>query len=337
MAYFRKGIIMSGREKTYLGLDIGGTKCAVILGKEENLKGLTVTERQEIPTLAGKRSAEETVNELIGIAGDMIKKDGNIPEAVGISCGGPLDSRRGLILSPPNLPGWDEIRITETVGKALKIPAFLQNDANAGAIAEWKYGAAKGYENVIFLTFGTGLGAGLILNGRLYSGTNDMAGEAGHIRMSDFGPTGYGKSGSLEGFCSGGGIALLAQMKAREMIQTGRKPAYLRDGERLEEITAKDVALAADKGDSTAKEILDISAEYLGRGLSILIDILNPGMIVIGGIYGRNKDRFEKRITEVIKREALRASVEVCRIVPTALGEKIGDYAALAVGALGIG
>lgn len=337
MAYFRKGIIMSGREKTYLGLDIGGTKCAVILGKEESSGSLTINDRREIPTLAGKRSAEDTVNELIGIAEDIINTDGKTPDAVGISCGGPLDSRRGLILSPPNLPGWDDIRITETVGKTLKVPAFLQNDANAGAMAEWKYGAAKGYENIIFLTFGTGLGAGLILNGRLYSGTNDMAGEAGHIRMSDFGPTGYGKSGSLEGFCSGGGIALLAQMKAREMIQAGEKPAYLRDEERLEEITAKDVALAADKGDASAKEILDISAEYLGRGLSILIDILNPEVIVIGGIYGRNRERFEKHITDVIKREALRASAEVCRIVPASLGEKIGDYAALAVGADGIG
>ena len=102
----------------------------------------------------------------------------------------------------------------------------MQNDANAGAIAEWKYGAGKGYNNLIFLTFGTGMGAGLILNGKLYSGTTDLAGEVGHIRLAEMGPVGFGKAGSFEGFCSGGGIAQLAQIKVREKLQMGEKVSF---------------------------------------------------------------------------------------------------------------
>ena len=112
--------------------------------------------------------------------------------AVGISCGGPLDSKKGLILSPPNLPGWDNVPVTKLLSEALQVPAFLQNDADACAIAEWRFGAGQGCENMVFLTFGTGLGAGLILNGKLYQGASGMAGEVGHLRLFDNGHIGYG-------------------------------------------------------------------------------------------------------------------------------------------------
>src|SRR5690606_15592063 len=139
--------------------------------------------------------------------------------AIGISCGGPLDSRRGVILSPPNLPGWDRIPVVEVFQQAFKVPVALQNDANAGALAEWLWGAGRGSHNMIFLTFGTGMGAGLILNGQLYSGTNDLAGEVGHIRLAPDGPVGYGKAGSFEGFCSGGGIKQLATDRAKMALK----------------------------------------------------------------------------------------------------------------------
>ena len=127
--------------------------------------------------------------------------------AIGISCGGPLNSKKGVILSPPNLPGWDNIEIVNIIKDRLDVPAKLQNDANACALAEWKYGAGRGSNNMIFLTFGTGFGAGLILDGRLYNGVNCMSGEIGHVRLTEYGPVGYGKAGSCEGYCSGGGIA----------------------------------------------------------------------------------------------------------------------------------
>ena len=131
--------------------------------------------------------------------------------AIGITCGGPLDSKKGLIMSPPNLPKWDKIPITKIIEDNFNVPVFLQNDANACALAEWRFGAGKGTNNMIFLTFGTGLGAGLILDGRLYAGTNNLAGEIGHIRLAKDGPLGYDKKGSFEGFCSGAGIARLAK------------------------------------------------------------------------------------------------------------------------------
>lgn len=143
---------------------------------------------------------------------------------IGISCGGPLDSRRGVILSPPNLPGWDEVPVKAYFERETGAPAMLRNDADACAVAEWRYGAGRGCRNMVFLTFGTGFGAGLILNGALYSGSCDMAGEIGHIRAPGdpaYRPVGYGKSGSFEGYCSGGGIAELGRAIALEAHPAG--------------------------------------------------------------------------------------------------------------------
>lgn len=207
-----------------LGFDIGGTKCAVITanvngGEIKLLKKEKCATRFDI-------SPEEMIDGLIRSAENIL--DGARPEKIGISCGGPLDSRNGIILGPPNLPGWDEVHISERISQHFGVPALLQNDANACAVAEWKFGAGMGADNMVFLTFGTGLGAGLILNGRLYTGTNDNAGEAGHIRLERFGPVGYGKAGSFEGFCSGGGIAKLGCSMALEALQSGRQLRRLR-------------------------------------------------------------------------------------------------------------
>lgn len=266
--------------------------------------------------------------------GQILNKNGTAIEEIkkiGISCGGPLDSKKGIIMSPPNLPRWDNIHITKIFEEKYNIKTSLQNDANACALAEWKFGAAKGFDNVIFLTFGTGLGAGLILNGRLYSGTNDMAGEVGHIRLEHFGPVGYGKAGSFEGFCSGGGITQLARIKVLEKLQMGEEVSFCNSMEDLASLNAKIVGDAAENGDHLAKEIYSICGHYFGKGLSILIDILNPQVIVIGSIFARSRSLLWKSAKEVIDSEALTFSRDVCRIVPAGLGEMIGDYASLAV------
>jgi glucokinase len=185
---------------------------------------------------------------------------------------------------------------------------------------------------MIFMTFGTGLGAGLILDGKLYTGTNDNAGELGHIRLSDYGPVGYGKSGSFEGFCSGAGITQIAKMLLMERMQMGISIAWCKP-EEMESLTTQKVAEAAMKGDELALRIFDISAKALGEGLSIVIDILNPEMIVIGGIYTRCRTLMESRMLEKIRKEALPNSGQVCKVVTSQLGEQIGDYAALSVAA----
>ncbi|NSW92853.1 MAG: ROK family protein [Firmicutes bacterium] len=320
-----------------LGVDIGGTKCAVIFGRvnysENNIiNSIDIIDKAVFPTEAEK-GPEQTINRIIKEIDLMMAKQKFQAlqfEAIGISCGGPLDSKKGIIMSPPNLYGWDNIKIVEILEKRFGIKTKLQNDANACALAEWKFGAAKGYENIIFLTFGTGMGAGLILNGRLYTGTNDMAGEVGHIRLENNGPVGYGKSGSFEGFCSGGGIAQLAKTRVLEKLQVGKKVSFCNSIDKLNSLDAKIVADAAKEGDELAIEIYKECGRYLGRGLSILIDILNPEIIVIGSIFSRSKDLLWPWAEEVIKKESLVYSREVCKVVPASLGENIGDYAALA-------
>jgi glucokinase len=183
---------------------------------------------------------------------------------------------------------------------------------------------------MVFLTFGTGLGAGLILDGRLYEGTNGNAGEVGHIRLEDDGPVGFGKAGSFEGFCSGGGIARLAYKMALAEAEKGNYPAYYKDGMSLGDISAKTVADAARAGDKTAIEVYRTSGEMLGKGLSVIIDILNPELIVIGSVFARSGDLLIPAMKVALEKEALTPSVDAVKIVAAELGESIGDYAAIA-------
>ena len=289
-------------EKLYWGLDIGGTKCALVTGTRD----CRVLSRHAVPT-RDFSSWQEVLEALLAHAPQ------EAPAAVGVSCGGPLDSRRGRILSPPNLPGWDDVPIVDWLKARVGAPAFLQNDANACALAEWRFGAGKGCENMIFLTFGTGFGAGLILDGRLYTGTNDMAGEVGHVRAEKDGPEGYGKRGSFEGFCSGAGIAKMAGgVSAREVVER------------------------ADAGDEAMLAVLRESARHLGSCLAMLMDLFNQQRIVIGSVYARAERHFRETALRVIEEEALPLSRGVCEVRPALLGDAIGDMAALSVAIDGV-
>ena len=319
-----------------LGFDIGGTKCAAMLGRRDTKNDVAILAREEFAT-ASTRAPLDALGRLCDLA-RMLAQHENIEiardvAAVGISCGGPLDSRRGVVQSPPNLPGWDEVPVCEYSRNALGLPAQLQNDANACALAEWRWGAGRGSRNMIFLTFGTGLGAGLILDEKLYSGTNDMAGEVGHVRLADDGPEGYGKRGSFEGFCSGGGIARLAQNFVREKWARGETVAWCDSEEEWNALSARVLAEAARDGDTTAREIYGIAARKLGAGLAILVDVLNPEIIVIGSVFTRARDLLWPEAQRVLRAEALPQSLEVCRVVGAELGERIGDYGALSIAA----
>ncbi len=312
-------------EKYYIGIDIGGTKSAVILASNDG----KIFKREQFATEVGKEGWKSTVDKFKSVVSRFIKQ--KKIDAIGISCGGPLDSCKGLILSPPNLPGWDEVPITQIFQQEFQLPTYLENDANAGALAEWKFGAGKGFQNIIFLTFGTGCGAGLILDGKLYKGTNDLGGEVGHIRLADDGPIGFHKRGSFEGFCSGPG---LAQMMAFELLCLAEEITYtemLKKYKAPGEVKGKDVVEWAKNGDLLALKVVEKSGTYFGKGLSILIDILNPELIVVGSMGVRLGELLFEPARKVIEKEAIPAAGEVCRIVPAALGEKIGDYAALCV------
>lgn len=301
--------------KISAGLDIGGTKCAISTG-ECAADSIRILSREEFPTagLSWRQVLDEFARRI-----EAISKSGGDREvsAIGISCGGPLDSRAGVIMSPPNLPGWDDVRIVDFFSDRFKVPVHLQNDANACALAEYRFGAGRGTRNMVFMTFGTGLGAGIVIDGRLYSGTNDNAGEIGHIRLAPAGPLGYNKEGSAEGFCSGAGIARLAK------IRKGL------------DLTAKEIFARVRAGDPDCTEVFRESAEKLATILAFTIDILNPEVIALGGVFMRNADLFMKVVEPILEREALPLARKVCRIIPAGLGESVGDYAALAVAGIG--
>jgi glucokinase len=300
---------------TTFGLDIGGTKCAVAVADDDGVP----REIARIPT----GEPGPTLDRLLAAIDQAGPGDSPV---FGVSCGSPLDARRGVILSPPNLPGWDDVPVVSLLVDRYGGEAYLMNDANAGALAEWMHGAANGCRDIVFLTFGTGMGAGLILGGRLYEGASGDAGEVGHVRLAESGPVGYGKVGSFEGLCSGGGIAQLAQQAARE-----------RDGHvafnpgSVEAITARHVASAAEAGDQLATSLLAAVGESLGRGLAVVVDVLNPEVIVLGSIYARSRAFIEPAMRRTLEAEALPQSLRACRIVPAALGDEIGNYAAIAV------
>ncbi len=311
-----------------VGFDIGGTKCAVSVGEE--IEGrLEIKEKRTIPTNL-TISPYEMIDKMLELAEMMT----NNIDVIGISCGGPLDAKKGVILSPPNLFKWDDVKIVDYLADKCGAKAYLENDANACALAEWKYGAGQGCKNMIFMTFGTGLGAGLILNGQLYRGTCDMAGEAGHVRLSSFGPVGYGKMGSFEGFCSGNGIAQLGRSYALEKLQLGERVSYCSDFSKINDITAKSIAECARKGAEDAAFVYQKCGEMLGHGLGILIDLLNPERIVLGSIFQRCEDLLREPMQKVLTHECLSCSLQACEIVPAKLEDDIGDYAALSVAAL---
>lgn len=303
-------------EKYLLGVDIGGTKCAVCAGKVTR-EGAEVVEKIKFPTRTDLGCAQ-ALERLTDAAVTLGKK---YPiRASGVSCGSPLDIKRGLIMEPPNLPSWKGVPIVDMLEKALGVPSAIRNDADACALAEYRWGAGRGSENMAFLTFGTGMGAGLVLNGKLYVGKSGTAGEVGHLRLREDGPVGYGKRGSFEGFCSGGGIAQLAERAAEGDAKYA--------GMTLDAKTAAELAYA---GDAKMRGVYDECARMLGRGLAVLADVLDLDVIVLGSIYVRSKELLYDGMMKSLREEALPYSLEGLKILPAQLGESLGDAAALAV------
>ena len=320
-------------KKYFLGLDVGGTKSGVCIGDKDG-KIIDSVKFPTRPDQGFQRTFEvfkQKIKEVLA-SNQLAVFD---LRAIGVSCGGPLDAKKGIVYSPPNLPGWDDIHITELLHNEFKVPCYLQNDAKAGALAEWTWGAGKGTRNMIFCTMGTGFGSGLILDGKLYEGTNGMAGEVGHIRLAEEGPVGFNKAGSFEGFCGGSGIANLAKMRVRQWMKEGKLVPFCPSPEELDNLTAKNVAEAARGGDRYAIEIYKEVGHMLGRGLSVLIDALNPELIVLGSIFVRDEQLLRAPMEAVIKEETIGFSRKVCRVVPAKLGEDLGFHSSLVVAMMG--
>jgi glucokinase len=316
-------------DRVWAGVDIGGTKTAIILFVDPP----NILCRMEFPTLPAE-GPERGVGLIVAGIRELLVSQG-LPQsalrAVGVSCGGPLNSTTGVIQAPPNLWTWVDVPIKAILEREFGAACGVENDANAGAVAEHRFGAGRGTRNMVFLTMGTGLGAGIIADGRLYRGACDAAGEIGHVRLTHKGPVGYHKAGSVEGWASGGGLAQVAAKAVASAVKRGRTTLLAESLARNNAVTARDVGEAAQNGDALAKRLIRSTGRRLGETLAILVDILNPERIVIGGLAMRLGDDLWRPARSVLDREALGASASACEVVPASLGERIGDLAALCV------
>ena len=301
---------MNRTEKLILGLDIGGTKTAVVLGTPRG----EIRWRMQFLTRP-ERGFKIVFAELTTNIATALRSASHPVAAISVSIGGPLDILNGIIKSPPNLPGWTNIALKKLLMERFTLPVYVEHDGNAGALAEFYFGAGKNFRNIIFITMGTGFGAGLILNGQLYRGASDCAGEIGHLRIAEDGPRCYGKAGSLEGFGSGTGIAKLAQMMYPAIWNASA--------------TVIDVYEQYKAGSTEAREVFARAGFYLGRGFALLADTLNPERIILGGIGMRLGEALLAPAKKIFYEEALPQAAAVCKIVPAQLGETIGDIASL--------
>lgn len=317
------GKSVQSRASVLAGIDIGGTKTAVVL----SVNPPDVLWREEFETLPSL-GPDHAVEKIIALLHRALAETGTQASAIGVSCGGPLDRIRGIIQRPPNLPTWDDVAIKQVLEQEFGVCCFVENDANAGAVAEQQFGAGQGCLHMVFLTMGTGLGAGLILNGHIYHGTGAMAGEIGHVRLTEAGPEGFNKAGSVEGWASGGGMAQHAAEAIQEAVQRGEQTLL---SAFLPNVTARDVGNALLVNDAVAATIVRRTGTRLGEALAILVDLLNPQRIVIGGLALRFGEALLQPARQRMMEEALADAAAACTVLPAALGERIGDVAAICI------
>ena len=308
--------IQSSR-RSVLGLDVGGTKTACVEG---TLDG-RILQRIEMPTRATEAFSKifpeivANLNKLISAA----HLEGRTIDAISVSIGGPLKIQEGILIDPPHLPGWHHVPLKTHLTEAFPhIPVYIEHDGNAGALAEFHFGVGKnrpGLQHLIFLTFGTGIGAGFIVNGRILRGASDTAGEIGHWRLAEDGPLGFGKRGSWESFASGAGLIELAS----EMFPSRWS----------QNTPIRDVVNAMIQYDPDAMKVAAVAGHWMGRGLALLIDALNPQVIVFGSLGVLLGERILAPARKVIAEEALPQAAAACELIPSALGSSIGDIAAL--------
>jgi len=295
-----------------LGIDIGGTKSAAVVGDADG----NVLARASALTPQG--SWQEAYAVLLGLVHEVCQTHGAALTqiaAAGVSCGGPLNSRTGIVHAPPNLPHWVDVPLRSLLEADLGLPVTLENDANATAVAEHRWGAGQGCQNMAFLTMGTGVGAGLILDGVLYRGRRDLAGEIGHATIY---PNGVqclcGKRGCLEAMASGTSIGRMGRERYGE-----------------DSLTAHDVCARARLGEPAAQSVIADAALAMGIGLANLLQTLNLERIVLGTLAVHAADLFIEPIRAAAKAYCWPIVWEGVSIVPAALGDAAQDKAALAV------
>jgi glucokinase len=312
-----------------LGIDIGGTNL-VVGSVAEDGSALHALGSEPTHAEAGQR---DVLDRLIALAQRTMEQTrGEVRGAellgVGVGAPGPLDTRSGIVLLTPNL-GWVNLPLRQIIHERLGLPAVLDNDANCAVLGEWWMGAARGTRNAIGITIGTGIGGGIIVDGKLFHGASDCAGEIGHITIDTEGRRcKCGNYGCLEAYASGPNIAL----RAVEEIRAGavsQVASYV--GGDLNQITAQTVYQAAHDGDDLALEVVNDTAKFLGTGIANLLNIFNPEVVVVCGGVTLAGDHLFVPLRREVARRAFKPAVDVCRIVPCALTGTAGVYGAAKV------
>ena len=309
-----------------LGIDLGGTKidiaCARLSGR--------VLAQQRIPTRP-EDGPERGMERVLEAADEVLDQAGVARvelTALGMSVPGPWDRQAGTFLELPNLSSWSGFPVRRRLEDHFSIPVHMDNDANAAALAEWKFGAGKGCRNLIYLTMSTGIGGGLILDGRLYRGQNYNAGEAGHqIIVPEGAICGCGMKGHLEGLCSGSGVA----RRLREIVTPESSMMWQMAGGDPANLSAEILVDAVRRGDVQAGEFFQQTLEELSTGLANLIFILNPEMIILGTIVARNPDLYLEPLDRLVRRKVWEILTAGLRIVPAQLTDRMGVFAPLAL------
>jgi glucokinase len=307
-------------EPLVLAIDLGGTKIMVaVVGKGGSIvaQDYSQTLAVEGPEAVMARLIS-AANRAVGLAGVRMRQ----LAGVGLAVAGVLDTRNGVVTVSPNLPGWQGLPLVEMASRNLGVSVFLVNDADAAALAEQRFGAGHGCSNLVYVTVSTGIGGGIIVDGKLYSGANGCAGEIGHMTVEPDGPKcACGNTGCLEVLASGRAIA----REARRRLGTG-EPSLLRDKVKgdLGQVTAEVVGEAARRGDALSMEVITRAARYLGIGLANLVQLLNPEMIIIGGGVANLKELLLRPAREEIDRRAFRLPAQTVRLVLSQLGGSAG-------------
>jgi len=314
-------------ERPVLAIDLGGTQIRAALITPD----LEVHARRAIQT-ADEQGVQSVVARICDLA-VAVREDAAAaglprPIGVGISAPGPLDPWRGVVVSPPNLEGWRDVPLVAPVEGALELPTFLERDTNVAVLAEWRYGAAQGARNVIYITVSTGIGGGIVAEGRPIIGPDGTAGEVGHLTVEIDGPMcGCGRVGHVEAIGSGTALA----REARALLAAGTAPVLARLAESAPEVDAELLARAADEGDAACAEALERAWVAIGAGCASLVNVLNPEVIVIGGSIAEHRPR----VIEVARAEIVRRAFEVparrVRVVPPALGDDVSLIGALPI------
>ena len=310
-----------------VGIDIGGTKlAAVVADKDGNIlhKVRKPTESQR-----GPQHAVQLILSMVDEVLDLATLRREDISGIGVSCGGPLDTKTGIIYSPPNLPGWDALPLKDLIESKFHIPTIIENDANASALAEARFGGGRGYDYVLYMTMSTGIGGGIVANGEIYHGANDSAGEVGHQILLPDGPLcGCGKYGCLEALCSGPSIARRAQEAVADQPHT--RILALADGQ-VDRVRSEHVLQAARAGDALAVALVEETAYYMGWGIANLVNILNPQIVLLGTIAVAAGDLLLYPIRRTVTEMAMQRPLETVKIMPAELGDSIGDLAAISL------